>query len=81
MPHIVLRWDGESDGDSSHRPTGVNAAAHRPADPEYELLYRQKLGQQLMIDNGRAQQGKQLPKPCPYDITLAGTVCAMLSRR
>ena len=57
MPHTVLRWDAESDGDPTHEPTA--ATFHRPADPEHELLYRQKLAQQLMVESARAEKGKQ----------------------
>lgn len=57
MPHIVLRWDAESDGDPTHKPTA--ATVYRPADPEHELLYRQKLAQQLMVESDRAEKGKQ----------------------
>lgn len=58
MPHIVLRWDAESDGDPTHEPTA--ATFHRPADPKHELLYRQKLAQQLMVESGRAEKGKPI---------------------
>jgi len=58
MPHIVLTWDAPSDGDPNHEPAA--ATFHRPADPEHELLYRQKLAQQLMVESGRAEKGKQI---------------------
>lgn len=58
MPHIVLTWDAPSDGDPNHEPTA--ATFHRPADPEHDLLYRQKLAQQLMAESGRAEKGKQM---------------------
>ena len=64
MPPIVLKWEGESDGDSNHKPTGLG---YRLADPEQVQLYLQKLGQQYMVASGRAEKGKKLPQSrLPY---------------
>lgn len=59
MPRVVLKWDAQSDGDPNHKPTS-SATVYRPADPEHELFYRQKLGQQLMTESGRAEKGELL---------------------
>ena len=62
MPPIVLKWEGESDGDSNHKPTGLG---YRLAGQEQLQLYLQKLGQQYMVASGRAEKGKKLPRSCP----------------
>ena len=59
MPPIVLKWEGVSDGDSNHKPTGPD---YRLAGPEQVQLYLQKLGQQYMVASGRAEKGKKLPQ-------------------
>lgn len=63
MSRIPLRFDAESDGDSTHQPSTQGQTAFRHAGPEYESLYRQKLGQQLMVDIGNAVVGKWSSKP------------------
>jgi len=74
MPHVVLKWDAESDGDPSHKPTA--ATVHRPADPEHEFLYRHKLAQQLMVESGRAEKGKQIS---PHFLCAHGQVSFSIS--
>lgn len=55
-PLVVLAYDGYSDADEKHRPTG---AQWMKCDPEFvERVYLTKIAQKYMEESGQAEVGK-----------------------